>query len=690
MLVRALRLTDKLGGAGLRVAVWGAEWLIGLIYDVRMGLIGVFTAAGGIVSRRSAAQADPEVRRAVMARKAAEAATRTIVVEDPLKTQNRALSVFTMVLIMALIGLIGWFTTRTDTRQTIGGGAPIVLVTPQPPTITPTITTTATLPPDPLRVSGSIVYTLRREGRDNIYAFTIGSANPVRLTNTPSDDRDPIWSPDGRKIAFASRRDGSWELYVLDLTNGVTTRLTYSPDYKASPTWSPDGSFLAFESYNTANLDIYIVPADASSEPQRLTYNPAPDYSPSWSPGLGRQIAYVSLRDGNPEIYVINLGQVDEDRALRLTNTPAFENYPTWSPDGETIAYSAVGGNDFEGVFAKSAEQGGAQAVTIGRGREPAWSPDGRSLLFALDSGGQTTLVGGQFGTAGVSATAITLSARASGLSWNATILPDSLISSGGAPANDQPLFSEQISGQAANPPFYSLRPISVTAPSALLSDRVDDAFVALREAVSRNAGVDFLGNLEDAFWDAARLPEPGQNRQDWHYTGRAFSFDRNLVFNTPPPIEIIREDIGINTYWRVYVRVAESAQNGTLGEPLKQIPWDFDARRTDPVAFEQGGKLKSNIPGGYYIDFTQLAEDYGWTRTPSGRNWRSNYSSIFYWKYTRADNLTWDQAMLEVFTPEQLTTFLTGPTPIPTAEPRPTEEATPITRRTATPIPPA
>ncbi|PJF33313.1 MAG: hypothetical protein CUN49_18880, partial [Candidatus Thermofonsia Clade 1 bacterium] len=100
------------------------------------------------------------------------------------------------------------------------------------------------------------------------------------------------------------------------------------------------------------------------------------------------------------------------------------------------------------------------------------------------------------------------------------------------------------------------------------------------------------------------------------------------------------------NVMWRVYLRVAETAQNGQLGEPLKRLPWDFASRSLgDPQIFEQGGRTKATVPSGYYIDLTRLAEDYGWQRVPAGRDWRSNFPSILYWQFERRDGLTWDEA---------------------------------------------
>ena len=193
---------------------------------------------------------------------------------------------------------------------------------------------------------------------------------------------------------------------------------------------------------------------------------------------------------------------------------------------------------------------------------------------------------------------------------------------------------------------------------------------------------------MQDALWSRDRLPEPGQSRQSWQYAGRAFSFDRNLVFNNPPPIEVVREDVGVNTFWRVYIRVDEASQGGPLGEPLKQIPWDFASRTSgDPQVFEQGGRLKVTVPTGYYVDFTLLAEDYGWQRIPSERQWRANFPSLLYWEFDRRDNLTWMEAMAELYTQEEIDAFLFGPTPVPTKPPEPTE--TPVPRRSPTPVPP-
>jgi hypothetical protein len=249
------------------------------------------------------------------------------------------------------------------------------------------------------------------------------------------------------------------------------------------------------------------------------------------------------------------------------------------------------------------------------------------------------------------------------------------------------------IHSESPNPPFNKLAVLAgFTIDNPQLSDKVDDSFIALRAAVYKATNIDLLGGIKEALWLRDRLPEPGQSRQSWHYAGRAFDFDRNLVFaqgDQPAPIEVVREDIGVNTYWRVYIRVPEQYQGGQLGEPLKQVPWDFASRSSgDPQAFEQGGRKKVNVPTGYYVDFTRIAEDYGWDRIPSERTWRSVYPGILYWEFNKRDGLSWTDAMLQIYSKEELSDFLNGATPVPTvAQPSQTPDRGPT--RTPTPIPP-
>ena len=63
-------------------------------------------------------------------------------------------------------------------------------------------------------------------------------------------------------------------------------------------------------------------------------------------------------------------------------------------------------------------------------------------------------------------------------------------------------------------------------------------------------------------------------------------------------------------------------------------------------------------MPTGYYVDLTQLAIDYGWERVAAGSDWRRNFNSTNYWLFQRRDNLSWYEAMRELYTEAQLGGF--------------------------------
>ncbi len=594
-------------------------------------------------------------------------------VEDPLKVQNRRLSLLVLGLGVTVVGVLLWATdpsrslerplvpeggallAANDTNApapTVDAGGLVLVATPVP---------VATQVPVALRAGGTIAYTVRERGQTDLWLMSVASRVPIRLTNDASDERDPAWSWDGTRLAYASRRDGNWEIYVYELLAQNTTRITYDLSFQGGPTWSPDGLWLAYESYQGQNLDIYAVPIDGSAAPIRITDHPAADFAPAWSPD-GRKIAFVSWRDGNQDVYVFDLDTLE---TRNVTNTPTRnEESPAWSPDGRWLAFSALEQGS-EKVFVQAVESG-TPSVAVSFGRTPSWSPDGVSLLFAVDAldKSQTYLYAVPYGREESAPTQILSAAYgATQPRWSERTIPPQLLNSGGLPLGVEPLFEEQVTRYETGAPYRLGSILDVQAPRASLSDRVNDSFNALRAHVFRVSGVDYLAQLDDAWWDLERRPSPGEERRSWHMTGRAFAIQRSSLLGFPPRIELVREDIGIDTFWRVYLRVDENAQSGQLGEPLRRLPWDFlSATQGDVEAYNQGGRLRAQIPAGYYVDLTRIAEDYGWLRYPSGSDWRGNVASRNFWLFVKSEGLSWYDAMLEIYTSGEIINF--APTP--------------------------
>jgi TolB protein len=66
-------------------------------------------------------------------------------------------------------------------------------------------------------------------------------SDQVRLTNSPSYDLDPVWSPDGEKIAFITNRLGFFDIFVMNADGSDMRQLTHTPSIDMAPVWSPDG-----------------------------------------------------------------------------------------------------------------------------------------------------------------------------------------------------------------------------------------------------------------------------------------------------------------------------------------------------------------------------------------------------------------------------------------------------------------
>ena len=252
------------------------------------------------------------------------------------------------------------------------------------PTATPTPTPTNTPTPDLPPPSGKIAF----ERNQDIFVMNADGTDEINLTNSPADDTDPAWSPDGYQIAF--RRDpninetGGADIYVMNADGSGLTNLTNGPGHDSDPSWSPDGSKIAFA--RNSGQEIYVMNADGSGQTNVSNYYGF-DTAPAWSPD-GSQIAFHSSRAGygNYEIFVMN---ADGSGQTNLSNSPGNDYDPAWSPDGSQITFRTYRDGNSE-IYMMNADGSGQTNLSNNPAIDsaPDWSPDGSQIAFTSNREG--------------------------------------------------------------------------------------------------------------------------------------------------------------------------------------------------------------------------------------------------------------------------------------------------------------
>jgi eukaryotic-like serine/threonine-protein kinase len=199
----------------------------------------------------------------------------------------------------------------------------------------------------------------------------------------------PRLSPDGRTLAVGKCDGESCKVVLYDLDRNVLTPFTSEPGRFFNPVWSPDGRRLAYSGFSVGAPTLYVKNADGSAPPRRLTDAPtemreAAEFPNSWSPD-GRTIASVVVRQiisGRPE-RDIWLVPADEKRPTRRWMETAYaESAAAFSPDGQWMAYVSDESGRKEVYVRPFAGTGGRIKISSDGGAEPVWTRGGRELLY--------------------------------------------------------------------------------------------------------------------------------------------------------------------------------------------------------------------------------------------------------------------------------------------------------------------
>jgi len=202
------------------------------------------------------------------------------------------------------------------------------------------------------------------------------------LTDDPNVDYHPVFSPSGDQILFTSRGADPPAMFLLDVDGGVPRRVPVNLTGDLYADWAPDGTSIVFDARRgDAPGDIYRFWFETGALKQ-LTDDPAMDGQPDFSPA-GDRIVFTSMRGGNPDIWIM---EASGERPTRLTDHPARDWHPRWAPTGDRILFSSSrdGAGD---IWVVGSDGTNLTKLTSmpGLTDRAVWSPDGTRVLFQCD-----------------------------------------------------------------------------------------------------------------------------------------------------------------------------------------------------------------------------------------------------------------------------------------------------------------
>jgi TolB protein len=240
-----------------------------------------------------------------------------------------------------------------------------------------------------------VVGTVEKRDVKEIYISDYDGAGVRRLTVNRNLNAFPVWTADARGILYTSYVRGFPDLVLSWIYDGIRQEPTrghaldvqgFAPQNSLGAI-SPDGKRICFASNRNGNFELYVMNVDGSNL-FRLTNHPAADITPTWNP-QGTQIAFTSDRRGQPGIYLIG---ADGTNLTALT-TDGYADRATWSPLGSEIAYAGRTGPALDiKVIELATRQVRQLTFSEGTNESPAFAPNGRHLAFTSTRAGKVQI----------------------------------------------------------------------------------------------------------------------------------------------------------------------------------------------------------------------------------------------------------------------------------------------------------
>ena len=217
--------------------------------------------------------------------------------------------------------------------------------------------------------------------RGSVYELQIADADGERsqyLLRSNEPIISPVWSPDGKRIAYVSFESKKPVVYVHHLSENKRQVVASFKGSNSAPAWAPDGSRLAVVLSREGGSQLFLINADGSGV-RRLASSTAIDTEPRFSPD-GQWIYFTSDRGGSPQVYRM---PANGGEPQRITFEGSYNVSPRISPDGKTIAYITRNAGKFQVALLDLSNRQVQILTDSDRDESPSFAPNGRMILLA-------------------------------------------------------------------------------------------------------------------------------------------------------------------------------------------------------------------------------------------------------------------------------------------------------------------